>query len=167
MLFSTRKLIPESSQWWLFLWTITLHELRLLFLRVIFNFKLRIFQEHQILKEERLLTENLHFLEKAERIRFSELSNTVRDSHEKERAQAEKTKYWFVQILFQSNILCILYMACYYYLSFTIYYTFFVPLWDLIIHDSTKISKLIIILGFWYVVSWNIFYLLLWKAYVF
>jgi hypothetical protein len=46
------------------------------------------------LKEERLLTECLHGLEKAERIRFSELSNAVRDSHEKERAQAEKTKYW-------------------------------------------------------------------------
>ena len=35
-------------------------------------------------------------LEKFERECFSALSNAVRDSHEKERAQAEKTKYWSV-----------------------------------------------------------------------
>ncbi len=51
-------------------------------------------QEHQILKEERFQMDRLSGLEKAERLRFSELSNAVRDSHEKERAQAEKTKYW-------------------------------------------------------------------------
>ena len=54
------------------------------------------FQEHQVLKEERFLTERLSSLEKGERMRFAELSNAVRDSHEKERAQAEKTKYWSV-----------------------------------------------------------------------
>jgi len=53
-------------------------------------------KEHQILKEDRLLTEQLVQLEKVERLRFSELSNAVRDSHEKERSQAEKTKYWQV-----------------------------------------------------------------------
>ena len=35
-------------------------------------------------------------LEKRERECFSLLSAAVRDSHEKERAQAEKTKYWSV-----------------------------------------------------------------------
>jgi len=53
-------------------------------------------QEHQVLKEERNLLEEFKFFEKAEREYFSALSNAVRDSHEKERAQAEKTKYWSV-----------------------------------------------------------------------
>ena len=35
-------------------------------------------------------------MEKSEREGFTGLSNAVRDSHEKERAQAEKTKYWSV-----------------------------------------------------------------------
>jgi hypothetical protein len=118
MRFGTWTLIPESSQWWLFLINYDPTWITITLFHVILNHKLWIFQEHQILKEERLLTENLHFLEKAERIRFSELSNTVRDSHEKERAQAEKTKYWFGQILLQINILCLLYMVC--YLSITI-----------------------------------------------
>ena len=34
--------------------------------------------------------------ERQERECFAKLSNAVRDSHEKERAQAEKTKYWSV-----------------------------------------------------------------------
>lgn len=51
-------------------------------------------QEHQVLKEEINLTEDFKFFEKAERENFSLLSSSVRDSHEKERAQAEKTKYW-------------------------------------------------------------------------
>ena len=53
-------------------------------------------QEHQVLKEERNLQEEFKFHEKSERECFSSLSNAVRDSHEKERAQAEKTKYWSV-----------------------------------------------------------------------
>merc|ERR1719481_624693 len=53
-------------------------------------------QEHQVLKEELNLTEDFKSYEKAEREGFSLLSSTVRDSHEKERAQAEKTKYWSV-----------------------------------------------------------------------
>ena len=57
------------------------------------NFNL---QEHQILKEERILSEQLSSLEKTERTKFSHLSTALRDSHEKERAQAEKTKYWSV-----------------------------------------------------------------------
>jgi len=53
-------------------------------------------QEHQVLKEERNLQEEFKFHEKSEREYFSSLSNSVRDSHESERAQAEKTKYWSV-----------------------------------------------------------------------
>lgn len=52
--------------------------------------------EHQVLKEERQLTEELSRLEREEREAFSRLSRAVRDSHESERAQAEKTKYWAV-----------------------------------------------------------------------
>ena len=53
-------------------------------------------QEHQVLKEEREVREKAAANEKHERACFAELSNAVRDSHEKERAQAEKTKYWSV-----------------------------------------------------------------------
>jgi hypothetical protein len=53
-------------------------------------------QEHSVIKEEKLLKEDLQLLEKEERENFAILSHTVRDSHEKERAQAEKTKYWSI-----------------------------------------------------------------------
>ena len=53
-------------------------------------------QEHQVLKDEKQLQEEFKQFEKTERECFSSLSNAVRDSHEKERAQAEKTKYWSV-----------------------------------------------------------------------
>ena len=53
-------------------------------------------REHQVLKEERQLTEELTLVEREEREAFSRLSRAVRDSHESERAQAEKTKYWSV-----------------------------------------------------------------------
>ena len=49
-----------------------------------------------MLKDEKLLQDEFKMLEKFEREYFSGLSNAVRDSHEKERAQAEKTKYWSV-----------------------------------------------------------------------
>ena len=52
--------------------------------------------EHQVLREERILIEQLSQLERDEREAFSRLSRAVRDSHESERAQAEKTKYWAV-----------------------------------------------------------------------
>jgi hypothetical protein len=52
--------------------------------------------EHQVLREERNMTEQLTRLEKDEREVFSNLSRAVRNSHESERAQAEKTKYWAV-----------------------------------------------------------------------
>ena len=53
-------------------------------------------QEHSVIKEERLLKEDFQLLEKEERENFALLSHAVRDSHEKERAQAEKTKYWSI-----------------------------------------------------------------------
>lgn len=48
------------------------------------------------MKEERDLLTSFQVLEREERESFSQLSNAVRNSHEKERAQAEKTKYWSV-----------------------------------------------------------------------
>ena len=51
-------------------------------------------EEHSIIKEENALILQLQTLERTEREKFSKLSTAVRDSHEKERAQAEKTKYW-------------------------------------------------------------------------
>lgn len=53
-------------------------------------------QEHNILKEERAMVAEFQHHERKERECFAMLSNAVRDSHEKERAQAEKTKYWSV-----------------------------------------------------------------------
>ncbi|RZF36160.1 hypothetical protein LSTR_LSTR013384 [Laodelphax striatellus] len=53
-------------------------------------------QEHSVLKEERRLTEEFNQIEREERDCFTFLSSAVKESHEKERAQAEKTKYWSV-----------------------------------------------------------------------
>ena len=52
--------------------------------------------EHSVIKEERKLKEEFQQIEKEERENFAILSHSVRDSHEKERAQAEKTKYWSI-----------------------------------------------------------------------
>jgi len=49
-----------------------------------------------LIKEERVIKENFDELEKQEREHFNSLSNCLRFSHEKERAQNEKTKYWSV-----------------------------------------------------------------------
>lgn len=53
-------------------------------------------QEHAVIKEERTLLEEFKQLEKAERDYFSSLSLALRESHEKERAQGERTKYWSI-----------------------------------------------------------------------
>jgi len=53
-------------------------------------------QEHRLLKEERHLMEQLKFIENGERDLFSALSSAVRESHEKERTRAERTKYWSI-----------------------------------------------------------------------
>lgn len=53
-------------------------------------------KEHHVLQEQTALTDKLNVHEREEREAFSKLSRAVRDSHESERAQAEKTKYWSV-----------------------------------------------------------------------
>ncbi|XP_065571988.1 mitochondrial potassium channel-like [Artemia franciscana] len=53
-------------------------------------------QEHSIIREERKLRDEGLLYEKSERDNFSALSNAVRDSHERERAQGERTKYWSI-----------------------------------------------------------------------
>lgn len=50
-------------------------------------------QEHAIIKRERQLVDDFRRLERSERDCFTLLSNRLRDSHEKERERAEKTKY--------------------------------------------------------------------------
>ena len=51
-------------------------------------------REHHVLQEQAALIEKLNLHEREEREAFSKLSKAVRNSHESERAQAEKTKYW-------------------------------------------------------------------------
>uniref|UniRef100_A0A1B6CMH4 Coiled-coil domain-containing protein 51 n=1 Tax=Clastoptera arizonana TaxID=38151 RepID=A0A1B6CMH4_9HEMI len=51
-------------------------------------------KEHSLLKEEKQILEEYNLTEQEERNSFTVLSSTVKDSHEKERAQAERTKYW-------------------------------------------------------------------------
>jgi len=53
-------------------------------------------QEHSILKEERRAVQEFQTYERAERECFAALSSAVKESHEKERAQAERTKYWSI-----------------------------------------------------------------------
>lgn len=53
-------------------------------------------QEHNILKEERTAVEEFQRYEREERDYFAALSSAVKESHEKERAQAERTKYWSI-----------------------------------------------------------------------
>ncbi|XP_069683065.1 mitochondrial potassium channel-like [Periplaneta americana] len=53
-------------------------------------------QEHTILKEERRAVEEFNRYEREEREYFVALSSAVKESHEKERAQAERTKYWSI-----------------------------------------------------------------------
>lgn len=53
-------------------------------------------KEHAIIKEEKAALGHFDVLEKFERDHFSALSAAVRESHEKEREYAEKTKYWSV-----------------------------------------------------------------------
>jgi len=53
-------------------------------------------QEHSILKEERRAVQEFQSHEREERECFAALSSAVKESHEKERAQAERTKYWSI-----------------------------------------------------------------------
>ena len=53
-------------------------------------------QEHQLLKEEQHLINEQKQAETRETEAMAVLSNGVRESHEKERAHAERTKYWTI-----------------------------------------------------------------------
>ena len=53
-------------------------------------------EEHKILIEEKKMKSDYESLEALERDRFALLSGAVRDSHERERARAERTKHWSV-----------------------------------------------------------------------
>ena len=53
-------------------------------------------EEHRILVEERRIKSEYEHLEALERDQFALLSGAVRDSHERERARAERTKHWSV-----------------------------------------------------------------------
>ncbi|KAJ9587888.1 hypothetical protein L9F63_018669 [Diploptera punctata] len=53
-------------------------------------------QEHKMLKEERKIVGEFQQYEREERDYFLVLSSAVKESHEKERAQAERTKYWSI-----------------------------------------------------------------------
>lgn len=52
--------------------------------------------EHSLIKEEKRLLEGFQEKEKEERDYFNTLSSAVKMGHEKERAQAERTKYWSI-----------------------------------------------------------------------
>ena len=53
-------------------------------------------EEHKILVEVKKLKNEFECLEVLERDQFTLLSAVVRDSHEKERSRAERTKHWSV-----------------------------------------------------------------------
>ena len=53
-------------------------------------------EEHRILVEEKKIKSEYEHLEALERDQFALLSGAVRDSHERERARAERTKHWSV-----------------------------------------------------------------------
>lgn len=50
-------------------------------------------QEHSLLKQENSIIEQVNYSEKEERDSFILLSTTLKDSHDRERIQAERTKY--------------------------------------------------------------------------
>lgn len=53
-------------------------------------------REHAVIKQEKMLVEEFKRLERAERDCFNVLSTRLRESHEKERERAERTKYWSI-----------------------------------------------------------------------
>ena len=53
-------------------------------------------EEHKILVEEKKMKSDYESLEALERDQFALLSGAVRDSHERERTRAERTKHWSV-----------------------------------------------------------------------
>lgn len=53
-------------------------------------------EEYEILKDEKKLIVDLGSYEQLERDNFAALSSAVRESHERERVRAERTKYWSI-----------------------------------------------------------------------
>lgn len=53
-------------------------------------------EEYEVLREEKRINAALSDAEQTERESFTTLSSAVRESHERERARAERTKYWSV-----------------------------------------------------------------------
>lgn len=53
-------------------------------------------EEHNVLKQEKAAVQEFQRYEREEREYFATLSSAVKESHEKERAQAERTKYWSI-----------------------------------------------------------------------
>ncbi|KAL3853174.1 hypothetical protein ACJMK2_016739 [Sinanodonta woodiana] len=51
-------------------------------------------QENEIIKDEKIVINKLELFEEGEKQQFSVLSSALRESHEKERARAERMKYW-------------------------------------------------------------------------
>jgi len=53
-------------------------------------------EEYEVLREEKRISMSLNEAEREERDGFTALSSAVRESHERERARAERTKYWSI-----------------------------------------------------------------------
>jgi len=53
-------------------------------------------EEYEVLREEKQIGAALIDAEQTERFNFAALSSAVRESHERERARAERTKYWSI-----------------------------------------------------------------------
>ena len=53
-------------------------------------------EEYEVLREEKRINAALTDAEQSERDTFATLSSSVRESHERERARAERTKYWSI-----------------------------------------------------------------------
>jgi len=53
-------------------------------------------EEYEVLREEKRISAAMTNAEQTEREQFAALSSAVRESHERERARAERTKYWSV-----------------------------------------------------------------------
>jgi len=53
-------------------------------------------EEYEVLREEKRINTALTDAEQTERESFAALSSAVRESHERERARAERTKYWSI-----------------------------------------------------------------------
>ena len=53
-------------------------------------------EEYEVLRQEKQINAAMTDAEQAERENFGALSSAVRESHERERARAERTKYWSI-----------------------------------------------------------------------